>query len=232
MPGVHDGLVRQREQPGTDRLLDRRAVRVRPPRGAGAALEEGVAGEHDAEVRDVQADRARRVTRRVEHLESRAADRDALTVREVDVPQLVGVRELPQRLVGRMQEDRCTDTLAQCGRHPYVVVVRVGAHDRLDRTVADDGEDGVDVVRGIDHDALRVVTDHPDVVVDVERLTVERERPGDDTVVDTRPARRAHHSTTTERRTSPWCIRSNAASTSPIPISSVTNASRSRRPWR
>ena len=39
-----------------------------------------------------------------------------------------------------------------------------------------------------------------------------------------------HQKTTTERSTSPWCIRSNAASTSPMPISSVTNASRSSRP--
>ena len=38
------------------------------------------------------------------------------------------------------------------------------------------------------------------------------------------------HRITTERRTSPECILSKAASTSPMPISSVTKASRSSRP--
>ncbi len=40
------------------------------------------------------------------------------------------------------------------------------------------------------------------------------------------------HTTTTERSTSPRCIRANAASTSPIPIVSLTKRSRSRRPSR
>ena len=90
---------------------------------------------------------------------------------------------------------------------------------------ADDREDGVDVVRRVDDDALVVVTDHPDVVVDVEGLAVEGERAAGDGVVDTDA-----HRITTERSTSPECILSKAASTSPSAISSVTNASRSSRP--
>ncbi len=74
-------------------------------------------------------------------------------------------------------------------------------------------EDGVDRVRGVDHHALVVVPDHPDVVVDVEGLAVEAERPADDGVVDPRVVAR-HQRMTTERSTSPSCIRSNAASTS------------------
>jgi uncharacterized membrane protein YkvA (DUF1232 family) len=55
---------------------------------------------------------------------------------------------------------------------------------------------------------------------------------------DDSPASRDHPRTevsqriTTERSTSPWCIRSKAASTSSSLISSVTNASRSSRPCR
>ena len=87
-------------------------------------------------------------------------------------------------------------------------------------------EDRIGVVGCVDDDALLVVTDHPDVVVDVERLPVEGERPTGDGVIDPR------HRTTTDRSTSPACILSKAASTSPSPISSLTNASRSSRPWR
>src|SRR3954463_9693060 len=42
VPGVDDGVVGQREQPGADRLLDDAAVGVRPAGRAGTAVEEGV----------------------------------------------------------------------------------------------------------------------------------------------------------------------------------------------
>ena len=82
------------------------------------------------------------------------------------------------------------------------------------------------VVRGVDDEHLLVVAEQPHVVVDVERLAVEREGAAGDGVVD--PER--HQKITTERSTLPSCILSNAASTPSIPISSVTNASRSSRP--
>ena len=63
----------------------------------------------------------------------------------------------------------------RAGATRHVVVVGVGAHDRLDRAVADHGQDVVDRVRGVDDHALVVVADHPDVVVDVEGLPVEAE---------------------------------------------------------
>ena len=61
---------------------------------------------------------------------------------------------------------------------------------------------------------------------------------GDDTecVVIDAPHDAGRHAppsiTTTERSTSPWCILSKAASTSAMPIRSLTNASRSKRPCR
>jgi hypothetical protein len=83
-----------------------------------------------------------------------------------------------------VQQDRRAGALAQGGRDPYVIVVGVGADDGPDGPVADHGHDRVDVVRRVDHHALGVVADHPDVVVDVVRLTVEAERARDNTVVD------------------------------------------------
>ena len=105
------------------------------------------------------------------------------------------------------------------GRGSFIltwVVVGVSAHDRLHPPVAHDGHDPLDRVLRVDHHALGIVADHPDVVVDLEGLPVDPSR----------------HRTTTERSTSPWCIRSKAASTSSSLISSVTNASRSSRPCR
>ncbi len=158
-----------------------------------------------------------------------AGDLELPAVGQVEVPEVVGVGELPQRLVVGVQEDRRDDGLAQRGRDAAVVVVGVGEQDRLHRAARDDGEDVLDRVRGVDDHALVVVADDPDVVVDVEGLAVEAEGAAGDGVVDAQVA--GHQSTiTTERRTSPWCIFSNAASMSPMPISSVTNASRSSRP--
>src|SRR5699024_6391316 len=153
-------------------------------------------------------------------------DVDRLAVVQVGIPQVVGMGELPQRPVVGMQQDRCRDTLPQLRCDAHMVIVRVRAHDCLDRTPGDEFEDVVDGVWCVDDDALDIVSDHPDVVVDVEGLAVQAERPRRDRVIDAR----GHQSTTTERRTSPWCIRSNAASTPSRAISSVTNASRSSLP--
>ena len=73
---------------------------------------------------------------------------------------------------------------------------------------------------GIDDEDLLVVSDEPDVVVDLEILAVEAEDPARDDAVD---AGTHVENTTTLRSTSPWCIFSKAASTSPMPIFSETN---------
>ena len=108
------------------------------------------------------------------------------------------------RVGGRGHLDRRVD----------VVVVPVGADHGDDAAVPHRGQDRLGVVRGVDHQHLVVVADQPDVVVDLPLAAVQRERPRGDDLLD--PGR--HQSTTTERRTSPRCIFSNAASTSPRPI--------------
>ena len=112
------------------------------PVAPGPALEEGVAGEHAPEVGGVEADRARARGRACAARVSVVPPTgDLLAVGEVDVPEEVGVGELPQRPVVGVQQDRRAGRLAQRGRDPHVVVVGVGAHDRLHRAVADHGED-------------------------------------------------------------------------------------------
>ena len=58
-----------------------------------------------------------------------------------------------------------------------VVVVPVGADDRDDPPFADGDHDGCRVVGRVDDEHLGVVTDEPDVVVDVPGATVELEGP-------------------------------------------------------
>ena len=110
-----------------------------------------------------------------------------------------------------------------------MVVVGVSAHDREHVTPGDRLEDARRIVGGVDHDDVGVVADEPHVVVDLEVLTVETEDPARDDAVDAG----AHApNTTTLRSTFPWCILSNAASTSPMPMVSETKSCKGSRPWR
>ena len=131
--------------------------------------------------------------------------------------------------IGGVQQDGRPDGALELRGDPHVVVVGVGADDRLDRTPAHRPHDRGRVVGGVDDDALVVVTQDPHVVVDLVGLPVQAERARGDGVVDPQTHAGAHR-TTTERSTSPPCILSKAASIASSSISSVTNLSRSRRP--
>ena len=129
-----------------------------------------------------------------------------------------------------------------------VVTAQKRAEDSQDVPVADDREDRHGFVRGIDDETLVVVTDDPNVVVNLPRAAVELENPGGHDAFDADATRRdgedgmgvghaaylfvseGQSRTTTERSTSPSCILVKAASTSPMPIFSVTKAPRSKRP--
>ena len=186
------------------------------PVAPGPAVEQGVAGEHAAEVlrrtgRPPRArDRACAATCRVVPPTSITwpSDRSASHSRSGWVSSHSG-RSSGCSRIGAPVRSR------SCRRDPHVVVVGVGAHDRLHPAVPHHVHDRLDVVRRVDDHALVVVADHPHVVVDVEGLAVEGEGPAGDGVVDP-PGRagRGSHRITTERSTSPWCIFSKAASTS------------------
>ena len=91
MPGVYDGLVGQLEQLRPDRLHDEVLVAERATGGTRSTLEQGVAGEDAAEVVHIEADRARRMAGRVQHLERGTADLDRLAVLEVDTGDIAPI---------------------------------------------------------------------------------------------------------------------------------------------
>ncbi len=103
-----------------------------------------------------------------------ARDLDLLPVGEIAVAY-VGMGVVPQHVVAGMQQDRCTRLLRQLRCDGDVVVVPVGQQDRLDGASADRVEDRRGLVRRVDDDDLAVVTDDPDVVVDVPGAAVEAE---------------------------------------------------------
>ena len=61
-----------------------------------------------------------------------------------------------------------------------------GAFGKISMGDVDGGDDGVKIVSGIHHDDIAVVTDQPDVVVDVPRATVEGKRAAGYDTFDTR----------------------------------------------
>ena len=107
------------------------------------------------------------------------------------------------------------------------VAVGEGAHDCPHPPVAHDGQNPLDVGAAHRSPRARHPRRPPRRCCRTRCLPVEREHPRRHAGVN--PSR---HRITTERSTSPWCIRSKAASTSSSLISSVTNASRSSRPCR
>ena len=176
----------------------------------------------------------------VQHEELHVADLHDVAVGEVQRRGEVGVALVPQDAVVGVQRDlRPGMGGEQLGHDRDVVVVRVRQQDVGEAAVTDELEDRAGVVRGVDDDALGVVADHPDVVLDLPRAAVEAEGALGRRVVDADATLRGRHpvarrvgahSSTTDRRTSPACILSNAASMSARPIRSETKASRSKRP--
>lgn len=108
-----------------------------------------------------------------------------------------GMRGVPQHLVTRVDEDPGVEGLGELGRNGDVVVVGVGADDPDDRTTGHGIDDRPGLVGSVDDEDLAVVTDHPDVVVDLPLATVEGEHPRGHDPVDPQPA----HTITTERST-------------------------------
>ena len=190
-------------------------------------MEQGVAAEHRAQVRRVPAHRSRRVARRVQRAHLHAADVEHQAV--VDAAEvLVRMRHSPQHVVGGMQQHRRVERLAEFRCDGDVVVVAVRADHRDDVAARDRLDDGLGVVRGVEHDDVGVVADQPDVVVDFPAAAVEFERAVGDHALDGA----AVHRITTERRTSPACILWKASSMPSSPMRSETNFSSGSRPCR
>src|SRR3954469_23542728 len=134
------------------------------------------------------------------------------------------MRLLPQHLVVGVQQNRRAEPLRELRRHGDVVVVRMCAQHRDNLAITDRINDRLRGVRGVNDEHLTIVTDEPDVVVDVPAATVQTELPRRDDTLDPQA-----HSTTTERNTSPRCMVSNASSTWSSLMRSLTNLSSGRR---
>lgn len=135
---------------------------------------------------------------------------------------------LPKQSVLEMDQDRGTGRVRQGGGGVDVVVVSVRADDGLEPPVPDGLGDGSGIVCRVYDDHFFVIAHDPDIVVHLPCAAVQTEGAGRDEVLDARAA--ARHRVTTERSTSPLCIRAKASSTSSRAMVSDTNASRSRRP--
>src|SRR3979490_2157973 len=104
-----------------------------------------------------------------------------------------------------MQANRSRTRIGDIRGGIDVIVVTVCATQTDQSSTAHGFDDRRRVVRGVDHQYFFVVADQPDVVVDFEVLSVERENAvGDDKV---QLWRHRAYSTTTERNTSPRSIR-------------------------
>src|SRR6476661_5637614 len=106
----------------------------------------------------------------------------------------VGVAHLPQHVVAGVQQHRGVHALGQFGGDGDVVVVTVRADHGVHVPVPDRIDDRLRGVGGVDDHDVGVVTDQPDVVVDVPLSAVEGECSlGDDPLY---PKPSAHEATT------------------------------------
>jgi hypothetical protein len=101
-----------------------------------------------------------------------ARQADSLAVVEPPV-RLLGMGHLPQHVITGMQQHRTVQPLAEFGGDGHMVVVSVGADDRGDVASGDRvDDDRLGLVRGVDDHDVGVVTDEPDVVIDIPGAAV------------------------------------------------------------
>ena len=117
VPGVHLGVLGQREESLADGAHDRGKVRKRPSGGARAAAEQGVTGEQYPRLRQIQTARPRLVPRGADHLNLGARYANSLAVVEPPV-RLLRMGHLPQHVITGMQQHRAVQPLAEFGGQP------------------------------------------------------------------------------------------------------------------
>lgn len=143
---------------------------------------------------------------------------------------------VPQHTIFGREPDGCARRCGEIDGSVDVIVVPVREHDCRDVTWPDGGSDRFSVMWRVDDDDFFVITDEPDIVVDVPGSAVEAELPrchdifNSGILSDVLSVHEEPPSSTTERNTVPSPIFAKAASTSLMPIRSVMNASRSSRP--
>jgi hypothetical protein len=86
------------------------------------------------------------------------------------------VDDVPEHLVCRVQRDGGPGCTGESDGLTDVVVVSVCAHNIYYRASVHGGDDGLEFVSGIHDDDFAIITNQPDVVVDVPGATVEGKR--------------------------------------------------------
>ena len=168
MTGQRPRGVGQDEEPVPDRSDDRREVGEASPGCSGAALEEGVAGEEHPSGGVKETASPRRVPRRVNDLERRAAGGYRHPVGQVPIGRAVGIDLVPQHQIIGVQQNWGTQYVRQGPRGVDVVIVTMGSDDGHRRAVSDRLDDWAMVVGGVNHQDFSFVAHNPDVVLDLE----------------------------------------------------------------
>ena len=186
MAGEDRGGLGQGQQAGRDRLDDGVEVAVGASGCAGAAVEEGVAGEDDAfavlpaEGGCVEAHGAGGVAGGSEDLQFGVADAQDVAVSEFVVEIPGGVHHFPEHTICGVQVDGCAEAFCRLLCAADVVVVGVGQQNLLHGAACDGAGDLVNVVGGVNDDHGGVIADNPDVVVNIPAAAVQREGAGGD----------------------------------------------------
>ena len=167
MPRDDCGFVRKREKPIVDRGDELAGVASGKVGAAYGAGEEGIPGEEEGLLGEVEADAALGVAGSVEDASGEAGDGDDLVVVEGVVggwdfrgrdaePGGLDVHHFDQREVELVVEDGCSGELLEALGSGDVVDVGVGDDDLLDSEAVplERGDDVGDVVAGVDDDGL------------------------------------------------------------------------------
>ena len=175
MSGHDDGLVRQRQHGAVQRLHD---LFVRATRQVGAAnrsREQRISRDQLLLGREIQADAALGVTRRMQNFRNQATRADLVARAEAGVdhdlfrrahadPSGLHGQHLQQGIIVLVQQNRRAGQPLQLGRSTHVINVRVGDDDLLHRqpVALHDRHHIFDVIAGIDdHGFFRLlIADH------------------------------------------------------------------------
>ena len=187
MSGVNLSGRVQHEKPRPDAVNEDPQVGERPPGSSGTTVEQGVAGEHHAESRHVDAAPARRMAWGMEDGQFVPGHTNRQAVLERVIDPTVGVHHVPQHPVVGVQPDRGVNRVGQLHSGVDVVVVTVGAQHPESPTTGYRFGDRLVVMGSVYYHHLGVVAHQPDVVVDLEVLAVQREDPTGHHPLDPKP---------------------------------------------
>ena len=140
-----------------------------------AATKQCVTAQHNAIGCVIKAATSRRVTRRVQHAKFQATDLDRGSGHNSLIGFVIGVDHVPQHPVGGVERNWRVGTVRKRNGGVDVIVVTVRTNDLSNPATIHGIDDRKMIVRRIQHHNFPIVPDNPNVVGDVEILTIEGE---------------------------------------------------------